>query len=548
MPTIRIDSILGGHSQASHISGKDQFLSSLGIDPSMPFIDTRNTKFSNKPSGVLRPTSCNELTVNGAGTVINSVPYWIIPNPKDTNIYVYDGGGSVYTASGSIISLSDAGNMSSSNGNGAEYYDNYLYLAKNTDIARYGPLNGSPTFNGSYWQGTLSKAALSNTAYPFTNGTGQMPNHVMHRHSDGKLYFGDVVGNQGAIHYISTTKTTVEGDTDNGSKINALKFGYGLWPTAIESYGQNLVIALAENSGLTSTITRNLRAKVAFWDTTSTSFNTITWVEFPDPIITGMKNVDGILYVVSGGINNARGFRISQYVGGTTFKEVMYFNDGYPPYAGALDGSSNRLLIGSQCESPVRAACAYSFGLKGASLGKGMFNVLNAVLDTGAGGAIATAVSLAVSQDLSYDNPMVGWANGGTGFGNNGIVCDFSAGSVGGVGVYGATPSYFWSQIYKIGQPFQIKRIRIPLSQAVAANMTITPTIYFDDGTQSQILTIINNTNFPNSEIVANIRTAGDGTNIIMGKNNFWIELKWSGTAFAAVELPIIIDFDIIPD
>lgn len=306
---IRINSILGGHSALSHFSGDNQFLSSLGINPARPISDSTSSYLSAQGSGILRPVSITSI-----GTTVANI-MWIESNPKDIYIYAYGYNGSVYTIQGAsmgLTALSDGDSMIGSHGNGQAYYDNYMYFSKDTTIARYGPLDGisgAPSFNGDYWVTTLSKTALSDYVLPAINVFGStgvnMPNHVMHRHSNGKLYFADIVGGQGVLHCISTKKTTYEGDTDDGSTYLALEFGYGLYVTALESYGSNLVIALYEGSTPNASYdnpayTRGKRAKLAFWDTTSENFNQITWVEFPDTLITALKNVDGVLYIASG--------------------------------------------------------------------------------------------------------------------------------------------------------------------------------------------------------------------------------------------------------
>ena len=214
--TIRIESILGGHAPTTHFAAPDQFRASLGIDPAQP-IDDADSTTSTVGSGLIRPAASQKFS----GTTITSAPLWIIANPKNALTYVYDAAGSAYSIDATITTVSalnDAGTLSSALGGGCEYYDNYIYFATNTDITRYGPLNGSAGFVINYWTSTLAKTALVNTTYPSTfKNSLRLPNHVLHRHSDGRLYIADVVGNQGTIHYIATTKTAVEGDTDNNS-------------------------------------------------------------------------------------------------------------------------------------------------------------------------------------------------------------------------------------------------------------------------------------------------------------------------------------------
>lgn len=528
----------------THFAGKGQMRALFGIDPAQP-VDDADSATSTVASGLLRPAASQKIS----GTTIASAPLWMIPNPKDANTYVYDANGSAYTLSttNTVTALADGGSLSSSLGNGGAYYDNYLYFIKNTDVCRYGPLNGSAAFNATYWTGTLSKGALTNTTYPksFKNNI-QYPNHVAHRHSDGALYIADVVGNQGVLHKIKTTKVSVEGDTDNGSTASILTFGYGLYPMAIDSLGSNVAVALVESSFSNK---RDMKAKLAIWDTTSTSFNSITWVEFPDPLITAMKNVDGILHIISGNYN-ARGFRVSKHLGGYSFGEVYYSETGEPCFSGALEAILHRLLIGSYTNVPESDGCVYSLGLQKGALGGSVFKSMRAT-----GGTASTAVTALavinegsnVATEFGFYTPTIGWTQAGEG----------STGMSHGLDQQGTqynnAPSVAWSDVFKIGQPFEIQKIRIPFVQTLATNMTVTAKIYFDDNAATKTLTTINSTNFPNSAETnfgraANIKTDNTGSSIGRGENNFFLELRWSGSALATIGFPILIDIIPIPD
>lgn len=515
---IRIDSILGGQSQLSNLSGSDQFLSSLAIDPSV------RSSIISQAGGILSPV----LTSDAANT-LSASPMWMKQNPKDANIYVYDNLGSVYTVTGNtppvVTAIADGGSMSNGTGNGCAYYDNYMYFAKNTTIARYGPLNGTPAFDGNYWTTTLGKTALADTTYPslqsLSGGDVVFPNHVMHRHSDGRLYIADVVGNQGTIHYISTQKTTVEGDTDNGSTYGALTFGNGLWPTAIESYGSLLVIALAESDQL-GTI-----AKLAFWDTSSTNFNSIIFEELPDKIITALKNVNGVLYIISA---RGQGFRLSRYIGGYSVEQIKYFDIGFPPLPGAVDGEAGRLIFGSQTLTPEQCGTVYSFGLKNPVFSEGLFNVFR----TPSAFATVTALTLRVTGNFHTNYPFVGWRH----------VTDTAFGEItqaGGISGSSTTaPSLFWSQLFKIGSPFKITRIIIPLDTVLGTGNSVIPTIYMDNGTRTKTLTTISSANFGSNTKIISIRPED-----CAGDYNFYLELRWTGNQAIAVSLPITIEYEL---
>ena len=521
--TIVISSILGGMSPTSHFASSNQFRASMGVDPAQP-IDDSDTAYSTVASGLLRPVASEKFS----STTIGSAPLWIVTNPKNSNVYVLDALGSAYTVNDTlttITAIADAGELSNGIGNGAEYYDNYVYFAKNTTIARIGPLNGSTTINGDYWVTTLAKTALVNTTYPTTAKNGlQIPNHPLHRHSDGRLYFGDVVGNQGYLHYIATTKTTVEGDTNNSSTYQALAFGYGLWPTSIESYGSDLSVALYEGS---NTGLRQKHAKMAFWDTSSSSFNKNTWVEFPDAIITAQKNINGTLFVASGNYQT-KGFRITKFIGGYSYQEVYYSETGEPPLQGAFEGVLNRLVFGTNTNVPESDGVVHSIGLQKNILGSGLFNVMRAT--GGNSSTTVTSVSFADATENGFYVPIIGWTDGTS----HGLDKQGTA--------YNNAPSVWWSQMFRIGQPFKITKIIIPLAQAVGANMIVTPKIYTDDGANSTTLTTINNTNYSGKYTVMQ-KPSG-----LTGQNNFWLELRWTGSALCTVNLPITIEFELIPE
>lgn len=531
---IKIESILGGIAPTSHFSSQDQFLACLGIDPSRP------TDYFSRASGLLAPVHGR----NVSNSNLNSVPMWItVPDPKISgNSFVYDVGGSVYTHSArtspsGVVGLGDLNDGGSAHGNGAAYYDNYIYFARDTTIARYGPLDGTKSFTDDYWVATLGKTALSNTwsdiQYPDEGyGTYPIPGHYLHRHSDGKLYIADVVGNQGTIHYIQTSKTTAEGDTDAGSTYSKLSLGYGLWPMCMESYGSNLAIAVFEGQGNVNR--RGQRGKIAFWDTTSQNISQITWVEFPDPVISAMKNINGVLYVFSGQTDTF-GCRISKFIGGYTFEEVAYFEDGSWPFPGGVDGSSKRLMWGTNTSYPEKAGVVFSLGLQKSSLSNGIFGIMHA---TG-GDCKVYSLALVDNFSLNEDYPSIGWSIGGSGTSNNGVDCvdgNFSLN-------YSLASQRWQSQIYKLGQSFKIEKIRIPMASGVTSSTIITPKIYTDDGNgTTYTLTTINSTNFPNKKNVV-IRPEA-----CTGASNFWLELNWSGTGFSAVGLPISIEYELFDD
>jgi hypothetical protein len=530
---IRIESILGGMAPISFMPTENQFRYAIGIDPSAT--DDGSGGDYGVGTGLLVPTNYADVAKE------LQVVTWIQNAPKTTSTFFYGASGSCYTRTGNDIwqgGLSDGGTMSgtshatgngASSGNGFAYYDNYMYLAKNTTIARYGPLDGDAVFDGDYWGTTLAKAELTDTTYPYPASYsfgGRLPNHILHRHSNGKLYIADVVGNNGTLHSISTTKTTREGDTDNGSKVNELTFGYGLWPTAIESYGDSVVIALYEGKPNIDG-SAQMSAKIAFWDTTSLRANSIMFVEFPDTLITAMKNINGVLYFFSTNPYGV-GFRVSRYLGGSSIEEIGFYNNGASPMPGAVDGGSNRLIFGSIDTFNTSDGCVYSYGLANASYGNGLF-ITGAVTTTST--SVVTALKLSTRYSIKTQ-PVIAWSGNGV----LGTVAYESSSS-------GRTTRKFHSNIYRIGQPFKITKVRIPLLQNLAGDMTITPTLYFDNSARSHTLKPINLTNYGGNTKTVVIRP--DTTSNCSGDNDFYLEIVWSG-ANCTVSLPIVIDYELL--
>lgn len=521
---IKINSILGGQAQTANFAAENQFSLSYGINPgqtaSSGYFADANI------AGLIQPVG---IDVIYSGSGINKKIKWMEYNPKDANIYLYDASGSAYTLStdppyNTITALSDGGTLSNSTGNGIAYYDNYIYFAKNTTVARYGPLNGTPQFNGDYWGTTLGKAALTDTTYSYG---GFVSNHYLHRHSDGKLYIADVVGNTGTLHYIKTKKTTVEGDTDDGSTYDAVHFGYGLYPTCIESYGEQLAIALYEGRAEDNNY-KAKNAKLAFWDTTSQNANQIIWNEFPDYVISSLKNVNGVLYIISGYTFETR---ISKYIGGYSIQEVFFNKLSLPP-TGAVVSYSNRLFFASAFNlDAITKNGVFSIGLTKATLGQGLFCIMPCSNNTG----IITAIAKDPQATQNTNYPIItAWFAS-----DNSLGLDRAAG---GTDAIMTDINPFWlSQRYKIGQPFKINKLSIYLGAPVDATTEITPMILTDGNYNLTTLTTINNTNYPDKRRIV-IRPQN-----LVGNNDFNLYFQWSNVSKIPISFPITIEYELLP-
>lgn len=517
--TIRINSILSGSSPSRYFGAEGTFDQSLGIDPDFPI-----TGSAIRTSGFAVPIGM----ANFAGANVTSHIVSIINNPKNTLTYVVLSNGRLISYNSSLASETLIGTVSGGVATSATYYNNYIYIFKPTNVSRYGPLNNSPTLVDDVWTGATlgTQTALTNTTYPTFNSVS-IPNHIGHVHGDNSLYFTDFINGQGMIHRIHTKKVTDEGDTNDTtvpSAYSVLDLPFGFYPTDIESLG-TLVIILGNYSS-DSTINQG-KAAFVIWNTT----NTVTFSEGPvylaDPLGTALLNVNGLIYVWSG--NGQNGFRISRYTSGESVSDIALFEEGFPPFATAVDAIGNKVIWGGTTTTPALTACVWSFGSKDSRLPTGIQNIIR----TTSAGTTPIVTALKYVQQSSNIQPkaVVAWRDGTT----RGIDQYSATGTLGSV--------LRWT--FQIGRKFNVMRMRVPFGGAVAANTQIVPTFYFDDLSSNQSVTTINNTNFPGSRKV--IYKAPELKNFI-GENNCTLEFAWGSTNPLPIAFPIELEIDVKED
>lgn len=101
------------------------------------------------------------------------------------------------------------------------------------------------------------------------------------------------------------------------------------------------------------------------------------------------------------------------------------------------------------------------------------------------------------------------------------------------------------SPVYQIGKKFDVMEITFALMPDMTTNMSIIPVLYFDNESSNSVGNTINPTNYPNSDRLIRL-TPKNFANTVQGKNNFFLELQFQGSALAVVELPINIDIEIL--
>jgi len=339
------------------------------------------------------------------------------------------------------------------------------------------------------------------------------------------MYIADVVDNRGTLHFVETGKTAIEGDTDISSTYSKVSVGYGLWPTCIESYGSDLAIAFFE--GTTDTAAEGIKqkkAKIAFWDTNSVNINKIIWCEFPDALITSLKNVDGVLYAFSGN-QGQKGCRVVRFIGGYSFEQVAYLPQTYPPMPGAVDSVLNELSFGGDSGIKSGYSGAYSldsnYSLKPGSP--------KCVMGFDGADRRITALEYGKSDESLQKSPLI---LGGQYESNLGQIV-----------ISGATYSVAsWrTQAYRTASTHKIVKIRTPLTTGAS----------FVSGEHFIIDAYIDNNDIA-QEIVSYDSSSGKKKFVtrcgVVGEHNFKIQFNWNTTERTVVALPITINYESIDD
>lgn len=530
---LKINTIMNGWSAAQYFNSEGTFNSSVAIDPDFPI-----TASAIRTSGFAVPVGYAKFS----GANVDTAVIAQITNPKDNNTYVVTVGGKLISYNNTLGSETLVGTVAGSNAQGAAYYNNYIYIfgtgASKDDVSRYGPLNNSPTLVDNVWKGVTlgSLTALTNTAYAAFRGV-TIPNHWAHVHpGDNALYFCDFKNGQGFLNKIKTSKTTNEGDTNNGSAYQVLSLPFGFYPTDIESYNITDVVVVGFQT--TDTTVDQGNAFAIFWDTTNTTAFYRN-IPIPDPMATAIVNTNGILLIWSG--NAINGIRLSKYVGGDQLHEVVYQEEGTPPFQGAVAIKGNRVLWGGWMTYPIASSVVFAINSKNLRLGSSLASpysnpqAIQCIATPSTTGATQIITALKFVQQSSNIQPkiIIAWRDASVAYG----IDQYSA---------TATLSSVMRWMFNVGKKFKITRIRIPLAGVVNASTTITPLIYIDDlSTTFSSLNVINNTNYPSARKV--IYRTPQLTNAT-GQNNFIFELTWTNTNPLPAAFPIMIDLEIFDD
>lgn len=510
---LKIESILGGISPGYLISEENQYLGGVNIDPEYPI-----TSYA-WPAGEISPVASTTFSTSA----VTEAPMWIISPGRDSNVYAYCANGEIVSYNNSLVSETVvSATISASQGNGAAYYNDYIYFATSGDVHRYGPLDNSPAMTLSAWTGALGQPGLSAAcSYPSTIQASVIhPNHPMHVHVDNKLYFADYVSATGkaCLNWISSKAD----GTALGSSRDALDIPFGYTITDIESFGNDLAI-LAIPVGIYSTglIPRTGKAALFLWDTFSSSF--YRQVDLPDPVATAMYNHNGALRIFSGQIR--RYVRLLGYTGGNSFTPLSYLNEGSPPLAGAVDALGDMLAFGAYGSVPASFVGVMTYGTRNPLINPQARNVILSPQTIPVNGII-TALAF-VSNSSKY--PVIGYRgdSSATGLTKDGATAALTGNN-----------TCFTSRVFNIGQEFEITRIRIPLGVAVGSSTGFTVKVYVDHKLANFSYSQVSNVNYNGLKVVDLVSTS---TGNPKGNTDFHLHITWDTTEATPIMLPITI-------
>lgn len=223
------------------------------------------------------------------------------------------------------------------------------------------------------WKGATlgAQTGLGDPAYPKTLLDIRYINHFGLSHSDGASYFLDFKDGLGYIHKIQTTKSTYQGDTNDGSayqSVGDLSLPSDFIPITMASYGIDIVV-----SG-TPTVDNEVNqgnAWLFFWDAAEELF--YRRIPLSEPLCSALWYVNGVLYGLSGDLNG--GYRLFRYIGGDSVEYLKSVEDGNLPLQMATSYVGNRLVWAANTTQPRISAGIYAYGSKSDLFPRGLHHI-----------------------------------------------------------------------------------------------------------------------------------------------------------------------------
>lgn len=305
-----------------------------GIAPSphVGFGNMQNLDLYSVP-GVVK---LNNILANASTTAVTNRIKWIVRDPRRNtgqNIYAVDTNGDVYVSTDSGATFADLGTQPTGGGEGqgAAIWKDYLFVARESRIDTYGPLNSSPD-----WLEFKTDLTSDLLWHP-----------MLVSKLDGKLYIGN-------SRYIATLEEVVGqnfADGDSGTytwDATALTLPETYRVKCLAEQGNNLMIGTFIGSTNAATITENKVADIFPWSgAADASFDAP--IQLNENGVNAMINIGGNLYILAGidgkiyKSNGTQAWVIGQIpISVADIEKGKYLE----PYPGAIAHYKSRLFFG----------------------------------------------------------------------------------------------------------------------------------------------------------------------------------------------------------
>jgi len=224
-----------------------------------------------------------------SGSVCTDFPLYVT-EAVNGDVYVQGDTGVIYkgtTNASSWATVAGGPTPSANAGRGIIVWEDYLFAFTPTDVAVYGPLSGSPTWDNTWWTTTASQPALINTSssiqhVPFINPSNNTLNFCNERYIN-QIKLTDVTGgfdpSDGTTYVAINNKLTLPG--------YYISKNMGFLPPD--------TVAIAVDNTMV-----NSQADICVWDGASDSIlNNVVSLPGASGAVIQMLSKNGILYCIT---------------------------------------------------------------------------------------------------------------------------------------------------------------------------------------------------------------------------------------------------------
>ncbi len=312
-------------------------------------------------------------TTKDSSTTIAALPKWIEHDPVTGDTFAYDEGGGFYKKhSGTWSALTSA---TTSHGQGMKVWNDYVYLRKDSAIARYGPLSSSPSIDQT-WQ---------------TSNVQTVTDHAPILDFAGNLYFGNG-------RYLAGWDTS-------SFTYNQVKLSVGWNIRDLAVIGDKLAMGGQQGSAVSS-LENGL---LALWDGTGVAGDGPTDFTYTSGAVNALGVIDNTLFIVAGSIGNLYYYngniikvrQLSNLLTGGSYLEI---------FPGAMSMHKGDLYIGvaGNTDSTVISQGAYAYGYTSKNYPRALYipNIISTGTKTG------TALRIGAICGVGPNEFYIGWKDG----------------------------------------------------------------------------------------------------------------------------------------